>query len=111
EVVCEGAIDGEREIAGRCEGQLVAGGREGDEAVEQVVAVGAPADDVEVEVDLGGSGDAKRRRRSSRAHGPEELGSPRSSFVSIGATWSLSGLRLRARCHWKRASLWRPTRQ
>jgi hypothetical protein len=58
--VAEGAVEGEREIGGRREFELVAGRSEGDQAVEQMVAVGPPADDVQVEVELGRRGQAER---------------------------------------------------
>ena len=74
---------------------------------------GPAADDVQVQIQLGRRGQAERAGRR-RYHEPDDVepgGKPFSTFDSIGATWSFSGFRLRARCHWKRASLWRPTRQ
>ena len=54
EVAGEGAVDGEREAGGGLGLEQIAEAGEDHEAVEQVVAVGAAAGDVQREVDLGG---------------------------------------------------------
>jgi len=56
----ERAVDGEGEGLGRFGGDEVTDGGEDDEAVEQMVAVGAAAGDVKEEVDLGQGGLAEQ---------------------------------------------------
>ena len=107
----------QRQRFGRRRGDLVADIGEGDEAVEQVIAVGPPADDVEEEVDLGGGEDGDRLARDwdDAAQPPRSAGcagaggdgddagetgaSPLSSLAWIGAISSLSGLNCSARRH------------
>lgn len=106
----------ERQRVGRRGGDLVADIGEGDEAVEQVIAVAAPADDMEIEVDLGRGegGDCLAGRRCAQpprsagdagaAGAGDDAGDtgarPWSSFASIAGISSLSGPNCNARRHW-----------
>jgi len=94
----ERPVDGEIERGGRGEREIVAEGGEGDDAVEQVVAVGTPALDVEVEVELRRRrlGDGRRRHVRQPA---SRFGSPASSLASISGTSSGAGSRVSARSH------------
>jgi hypothetical protein len=107
-------FEGQR--VGRRGGYLVADIGEGDEAVEQVIAVAPAADDMEVKIDLGrGEGGdrlaGRRRTQPPRSAGEvgaggagEEAGEtgarPWSSFASIAGMSSLSGPNCSARRHW-----------
>ncbi len=60
-------------FSARIEGHAVADGGEGDQAFEQVVAVGAPPQHTQREVNLGARAFGDRRHRfSSNATAPEE---------------------------------------
>ena len=111
----EGPVDLEAERLCRAQMQLIAQLGEADEAVEQVIAVGAPSDHMEIEIDLGPRPKAEGWAGGGlgrRAQPPLPFGSsPCWSFASMGATRSASGLKASARCHWKRASLRRPSFQ
>lgn len=120
-----GTADGQRQHLSRRCGHLVADIGKGDEAVEQVQAVGAAADDVQVEIDLGGGEDGDSRAGQGFAQPPRSAGwfgaagagvpgegaagvaeagveggpRPFSSFDSSGCTSSLSGPNCSARRH------------
>jgi hypothetical protein len=111
----------QRQRVGRRGDDLVADIGKGDQAVEQVIAIRAPADDMEVKIDFGGGegGDRRARRRGLRQPprsaglagaagfgdaGAAEAGveggpSPFSSLASIGAMSSCSGPNCSARRH------------
>ncbi len=117
--------DGERQRLGRRGGHFVADIGERDEAVEQVEAVGAAADNVQVQVDLGGREGGDRRAGEGFAQPPRSAGwfgaagvgapeagaagvaeagveggpRPFSSLVSSGWISSLSGPNCSARRH------------
>lgn len=111
----EGTVDLEMQGLGGGKVQVVAQLGEADQAVEQVVAVRPPPDDVEIEIDLGprpkaergGGGGLCRRAQPPLPFAP----SPCCNLASMGATRSASGLKASARCHWKRASFLRPSFQ
>ena len=58
----ERTADAEADLVGRGEAEHIAGAGEDDQAVEQVVAVVAPAGDVKVEIELCRGGDPQARR-------------------------------------------------
>src|SRR4029077_10227641 len=92
----EGPVDREAERLGRAQMQLIPQLGEADEAVEQMIAVGAPSDHMEIEIDLGprpktegGAGGGLGRR----AQPPLPFGSgPCWSVGSIGSTRAAAGL-------------------
>ena len=98
--------------------------REHRQAVEQVVAVGAPADDVQEQVDLGRRGlDERHARRHALADRIGGLWRPaarrrcpaparsRAAWPRSFGTSSGSGFRFSARRHWNSASSLRPAAQ
>jgi hypothetical protein len=97
-----GTADRERQGVGRRRNHLIADIGEGNEAVEQVVAVGAASGDVQIEIDLGRRELGKGRRAQPPRSVAVAGGGPRpcASLPSIGGMSSLSGPNCSARCHW-----------
>ncbi len=104
--------------------QPVGGGSEHHDAFNFVIAVRAPAENAERQIDLGGRVVDERSGQSKRPQPPlpaffafasaeEDVSSCRPSliFASILGRSSFSGLRSRAWFHWNRASRVRPTFQ
>ena len=96
EIAGESAARSEAQPIGLRNRDAVADIGEGDQAVDQVIAIGAPADDVQIEIELGGG----EQGAAMAAQPPLTLsGRPRSSLASIFFTSSASGLNCSARRH------------
>ena len=85
------SADFERQARSRLGDEVVADIGKGDQAVEQVITVGAPPGDVKVEVDLGRGKGRNRHRGLSRRRRARVTSRPRSSLASIGLISSASG--------------------
>ena len=117
------AGDGETGVRARLQRERVGDAGKDDQAFQLMIAVGAPADDAQGQVDLGRSLFGERRghaRRISRRRRPSSPPWPATTAPRRGrsSAWprtlissSGSGFMSRACAHWKRASSLRPTRQ